>query len=128
MAHERETINAEGAPDAIGPYNHAVRGAGLLFCSGQVPLHPDSGELVGETPGEQARQCLENLKAVCEAAGTSLDRAMRMTIYTTDLGAFAEINDVYAEYFGQDEPARAAIGVSALPKGALVEIDAVVLA
>ncbi|MSO40927.1 MAG: RidA family protein [Solirubrobacterales bacterium] len=128
MSQDRETINADGAPDAIGPYNHAVKGAGLLFCSGQIPLDPDSGELVGETPAEQARQCLENLKAVCEAAGTSLGRATRMTIYTTDLGAFAEINDVYAEFFTEDEPARAAVGVSALPKGAVVEIDAVVLA
>ena len=128
MGKERETINVEGAPDAIGPYNHAVRANGLLFCSGQIPLDPDSGEMVGETPGEQATRCLENLKAVCEGAGTSLDRALRMTIFTTDLGAFGEINDAYAAFFGSDEPARAAVGVSALPKGALVEIDAVVLA
>jgi 2-iminobutanoate/2-iminopropanoate deaminase len=126
MSDARRTIEADGAPDAIGPYNHAVASGGLLFCSGQVPLDPDSGELVGETPAEQATQCLKNLTAVCEAAGTGLDRAVRMTIYTTQLDKFAEINDAYAEFFPDDPPARAAVGVAALPKGSLVEIDAVV--
>jgi len=126
MSDARRTIEADGAPDAIGPYNHAVATGGLLFCSGQVPLDPDSGELVGETPAEQATQCLKNLTAVCEAAGTGLDRAVRMTIYTTQLEKFAEINEAYAEFFPDDPPARAAVGVAALPKGSLVEIDAVV--
>jgi 2-iminobutanoate/2-iminopropanoate deaminase len=126
MASEREAVEATGAPAAIGPYSHAVRVDGLLFCSGQIPLDPQSGELVGSSPGEQARQCLENLRAVCAAAGTSLERAARLTIYTTELGAFAEINDVYGSFFGEQPPARAAVGVAALPKGALVEIDAVV--
>ena len=126
MSDARRTIEAEGAPDAIGPYNHAVATGGLLFCSGQVPLDPDSGELVGDTPAEQATQCLKNLTAVCEAAGTGLDRAVRMTIYTTQLEKFAEINEAYAEFFPDDPPARAAVGVAALPKGSLVEIDAVV--
>jgi 2-iminobutanoate/2-iminopropanoate deaminase len=126
MSEARKTIDAKGAPDAIGPYNHAVVASGLLFCSGQVPLDPDSGEIVGETPAEQATQCLKNLTAVCEAAGTSLDKAVRMTIYTTQLDEFASINDAYAEFFPADHPARAAVGVAALPKGSLVEIDAVV--
>ena len=126
MSDARRTIEADGAPDAIGPYNHAVASGGLLFCSGQVPLDPDSGEMVGETPAEQATQCLKNLTAVCEAAGTGLDRAVRMTIYTTQLEKFAEINEAYAEFFPDDPPARAAVGVAALPKGSLVEIDAVV--
>jgi 2-iminobutanoate/2-iminopropanoate deaminase len=126
MDASREALNTEGAPEAIGPYSHAVRAGGLLFCSGQVPLDPDSGELVGDTPAEQATRCLENLKAVCEGAGTSLDNAVRLTIYTTDLGAFPEINEAYGAFFGEDPPARAAVGVSALPKGAQVEIDAVV--
>jgi 2-iminobutanoate/2-iminopropanoate deaminase len=103
-----------------------VRAGGLLFCSGQIPLDPRSGELVGDTPGEQARRCLQNLREVCVAAGTSLERALRLTIYTTDLGAFAEINDVYATFFASEPPARAAVGVAALPKGASVEIDAIV--
>lgn len=126
MPGERETLDAAGAPPAVGPYSHAVRAAGLLFCSGQIPLDPQSGELVGETPAEQARRCLENLSEVCVAAGTSLQQAVRLTIYTTRLSAFAEINDAYASFFPQSPPARAAVGVAELPKGALVEIDAVV--
>lgn len=127
MSASREALNAEGAPEAIGPYSHAVRAGGLLFCSGQVPLDPDSGELVGEKPAEQATRCLENLKAVCEGAGTSLDKAVRLTIYTTDLDAFPEINEAYGKFFGDAPPARAAVGVAALPKGAKVEIDAIVV-
>ncbi|MFZ2049553.1 MAG: Rid family hydrolase, partial [Solirubrobacteraceae bacterium] len=87
MSLDREVIEAPGAPAAVGPYSHAVRYGELLFCSGQIPLHPDTGELVGTTAAEQARQCLENLAAVCAAAGTALDRALRMTIYVTDMGA-----------------------------------------
>ncbi|MEA2226170.1 MAG: 2-iminobutanoate/2-iminopropanoate deaminase [Solirubrobacteraceae bacterium] len=126
MTSEREIVDAAGAPAAVGPYSHAVRADVLLFCSGQIPLDPRSGELVGETPAEQARRCLENLREVCAAAGASLERAVRLTIYTTDLGAFAEINEVYATFFASEPPARAAVGVAALPKGALVEIDAIV--
>ncbi len=129
MSSEREAIHAEGAPAAIGPYSHAVRSAGLLFCSGQIPLDPESGELVGESAAEQARRCLQNLQAVCAAAGTSLARAVRLTVYMTDLGEFASVNDVYGSFFGgEDPPARVAIGVAALPRGAQVEIDAVVAA
>ncbi|HEX4482491.1 MAG TPA: Rid family detoxifying hydrolase [Solirubrobacteraceae bacterium] len=126
MPGERKIVHAPAAPPAVGPYSHAVAAAGLLFCSGQIPLDPDSGELVGDTPAEQARRCLQSLQAVCAAADTSLSRAVRLTIYTTDLGAFAEINAAYGEFFAQDPPARAAVGVAALPKGALVEIDAIV--
>jgi 2-iminobutanoate/2-iminopropanoate deaminase len=126
MPSDREIVDAAGAPAAVGPYSHAVRTGELLFCSGQIPLDPRSGELVGQTPAEQARRCLENLREVCSAAGTSLERAVRLTIYTTDLGAFAEINDVYATFFASEPPARAAVGVAALPKGAYVEIDAIV--
>ncbi len=118
---------APGAPAAIGPYSHAVRAAGeLLFCSGQIPLDPASGELVGVSAGEQARRCLENLRAVCAAAGTTLEQAVRVTIYMTNLGQFAEVNEVCAEYFPADPPARVTIGVAGLPRGAQVEIDAVV--
>jgi 2-iminobutanoate/2-iminopropanoate deaminase len=126
VSHHRETVSAPGAPAAIGPYSHAVRAGGLLFCSGQIPLDPDTGELVGATPADQARQCLANLAAVCEAAGTTLADAVRCTVYMTDLAAFAEVNEVYGSFFPADPPARAAVGVSALPKGAEVEIDAVV--
>jgi 2-iminobutanoate/2-iminopropanoate deaminase len=126
MPGEREIVHAPAAPAAIGPYSHAVSAAGLLFCSGQIPLDPATGELVGETPAEQARRCLENLQAVCAAAGTSLERAVRLTIYMTDLGAFGAVNEVYGSFFGERPPARAAVGVAQLPKGAYVEIDAVV--
>jgi 2-iminobutanoate/2-iminopropanoate deaminase len=126
MGSDRETVNAAGAPPAIGPYSHAVRAAGLLFCSGQIPLDPATGELVGETPAEQARRCLENLREVCAAAGTKLERAVRLTVYMTDLDAFAAVNEVYGSFFAEQPPARAAVGVAQLPKGAYVEIDAVV--
>ncbi len=122
----RSTVNAGGAPPAIGPYSHAVRASGLLFCSGQIALDVSGGELVGERAGEQARRCLENLEAVCAAAGTSLARAARLTIYMTDLAAFAEVNEAYAAFFGSDPPARVTVGVSELPRQALVEIDAIV--
>jgi len=132
MAGARRTVHAPGAPPAIGPYSHAVAidvraAGGLLFCSGQIPLDPHSGEIVGATAAEQARRCLENLRAVCEAAGTALDRAVRMTVYMTDLAAFAEVNEVYAAFFGEEEPpARVAVGVAQLPREACVEIDAIV--
>ncbi len=127
MQADREPITSSAAPAAIGPYSHAVRSGGLLFCSGQIPLDPDSGELAGHTPAEQARRCLQNLEAVCAAAGTSLARALRLTVYMTDLDAFAAVNEVYAAFFEVDAPpARVTVGVSALPKGAQVEIDAIV--
>ena len=126
MPSHRESISAPDAPAAVGPYVHAVRAGGLLFCSGQIPLDPRSGDLVGNTPGEQAGRCLENLAAVCSAAGATLGDAVRMTVYLTDMGAFAEVNEVYESFFESNPPARVAIGVAALPRGAQVEIDAVV--
>lgn len=126
MSNDRETIDAPGAPVAIGPYSHAVRAGSLLFCSGQIPLDPASGELVGATAAEQARQCLENLTAVCEAAGASLADAVRLTVYMTDISEFAEVGEVYATFFSDTPPARVAIGVAALPRGAQVEMDAIV--
>jgi 2-iminobutanoate/2-iminopropanoate deaminase len=126
MVPRRQPIQAPGAPPAVGPYAHAVRAGGLLFCSGQIPLHPDTGQLVGDTPGDQAGRCLENLAAVCQAAGATLGDAVRLTVYTTDMSAFAQINEVYESFFETDPPARVAVGVAALPYGALVEIDAVV--
>ncbi len=126
MTLERETVNAPGAPPAIGPYSHAVRGGELLFCSGQIPLDPQTGEIVGASAAEQARRCLENLGAVCDAAGTTLAQALRLTIYMTDLSAFAEVNEVYASFFAESPPARVTVGVAQLPRGAYVEIDAIV--
>jgi 2-iminobutanoate/2-iminopropanoate deaminase len=126
MEPAREIVEAPGAPQAIGPYSHAVRAGDLLFCSGQIPLDPDTGELVGAGPADQASRCLQNLEAVCAAAGTSLARAARVTIYMTDLAAFAEVNEVYASHFDAEPPARVTVGVAQLPRGAYVEIDAVI--
>jgi 2-iminobutanoate/2-iminopropanoate deaminase len=123
---DREAVQAPAAPAAVGPYSHAVRSGGLLFCSGQIPLDPESGEIVGASAAEQARRCLENLQAVCAAAGTTLQRALRLTVHMTDLGAFAAVNEVYATFFGAEPPARVTVGVVALPRGAQVEIDAIV--
>ncbi|MBX5470173.1 MAG: RidA family protein [Thermoleophilaceae bacterium] len=127
MITDREAVLAEAAPAAVGPYSHAVRAGSLLFCSGQIPLDPATGELVEGGAGDQARRCLENLRAVCEAAGARLEDAVRIGVFLTDLaGDWAEVNEAYGEFFGEDAPARAAVGVAALPKGARVEIDAIV--
>jgi 2-iminobutanoate/2-iminopropanoate deaminase len=123
---DRRSVSTDSAPAAIGPYSQAMRTGDLLFCSGQIPLEPSTGELVKEDIEGQARRCLENLAAVAVAAGASLADAVRCTVYLTDIGDFARVNEVYAEFFGDDDPpARVAIGVAALPKGADVEIDAI---
>jgi 2-iminobutanoate/2-iminopropanoate deaminase len=103
-----------------------VKAGGLLFCSGQIPLDPRTGELVGSSPAEQTGRCLENLAAVCAAAGAKLGDAVKLTVYLTDMAFFAEVNEVYGSFFEKDPPARVAIAVAGLPKGAQVEIDAVV--
>jgi 2-iminobutanoate/2-iminopropanoate deaminase len=126
MSHHREIVTAMGAPAAVGPYSHAVRSRGLLFCSGQTALDPDTGELAGDDAGAQARRCLENLAVVCAAAGTQLSDAVRLTLYLTDMEAFGAVNDLCAEFFAGDPPARTTIGVAALPLGAQVMIDAIV--
>jgi 2-iminobutanoate/2-iminopropanoate deaminase len=126
VSSNREAVNAPGAPEAVGPYVHAIRTGGLLFCSGQIPLDPRTGELVSGGAAEQAGRCLENLAAVCQAAGASLGDAVRVTVYLTDMRAFSQVNEVYSSFFESSPPARVAIGVAALPRGAQVEIDAVV--
>ena len=122
----RRVVETEAAPGAIGPYSQAIRNGELLFCSGALPLDPASGELLTGDLAAETRRCLENLTAVCEAAGTSLERALRLTVYTTELSEFATINAAYGEFFAADPPARAAVGVAELPKGARIEIDAIV--
>jgi 2-iminobutanoate/2-iminopropanoate deaminase len=123
---QRTTIEAEKAPVALGPYSHAVRHGSTLYCSGMLPIDPGSGELVDDSPAAEAQRCLTNLATVCEAGGTELARAIRTTIYTTDLASFAEINEAYAAFFPTAPPARVTVGVAALPMGVRVEIDAVV--
>src|ERR687892_1378041 len=125
MSHHRKTITASGAPEAVGPYRHAVVSNGLVFCSGQVPLDPNTGKLVEGSIGEQTKQCLENLSVVAAAAGAQLADAVRMGIYVTDMGTFKDVNEAYAGYFGDAPPARSTIGVASLPLGANVEIDAI---
>ena len=125
---DRVSVSTESAPAAIGPYSQGMKAGDLLFCSGQVPLEPSSGELVKEDIEGQARRCLQNLSAVAEAGGGSLANAVRCTVYLTDMGDFARVNEVYAEFFGDgDPPARVAVAVAGLPKGADVEIDAIVV-
>ena len=126
MSHHREPVTAARAPAAVGPYSHGVIAGGLLFCSGQTPLDPDTNTLVEGTVGDRTRRCLDNLAAVCAAAGAQLGDAVRCGVYVTDLGAFAEVNAAYAEYFPGQPPARTTIGVAALPLGTDVEIDAIV--
>ena len=126
MAGNREPVTAGNAPAAIGPYGHAVAAGGLLFCSGQIPLDPRTGDIVGANAADQAGRCLENLAAVCDAAGVTLGDAVKVTIYMTDMSEFASVNEVYASFFESSPPARVAIGVAALPRGAQVEMDAVV--
>ena len=116
---------APDAPKPAGPYSHAVRAGGLLFCSGQVGIDPATGRMVEGGPAEQVRQCLGNLQTVARAGGAELADAVRMTVYVTDMGAFSEVNEAYGSFFGDDPPARVTIGVAALPGGAAVEVDAV---
>jgi 2-iminobutanoate/2-iminopropanoate deaminase len=126
MSHHRHAVMADGAPTPAGPYSHAVESNGLLFCSGQVPLDPETGTLVEGSIGDQARRCLENLKVVCAARGATLDDAVRMSIYVTDISTFGQVNEAYGAYFGDGAPARTTIGVAALPGGAEIEMDAIV--
>jgi 2-iminobutanoate/2-iminopropanoate deaminase len=127
MSLNRETVTAVGAPAAVGPYSHAVKAGGLLYCSGQVALHPDTGELVGVSAEDQAKQCMENLSAVCAAAGASLADAVRCTVWLTNMSDFGGVNEVYGAYFSGEPPARVCIAVAELPKAARVEIDAIVV-
>jgi 2-iminobutanoate/2-iminopropanoate deaminase len=124
---DRESVSTDSAPAAIGAYSQAIKTGGLLFCSGQIPLEPSTGELVKDDIEGQTRRCLENLTAVVEAGGGSLANAVRCTLWLTDMGDFARANEVYEQFFaGDDPPARVAIAVAALPRGADVEIDAIV--
>jgi 2-iminobutanoate/2-iminopropanoate deaminase len=120
---QKEIIATENAPQAIGPYSQAVRVGSLVFLSGQIPLDPATGEISGRDAAEQARRVMENLRAVLHAAGVGFSDVMRSTIYLTDLGDFAKVNEVYGSYFPTEPPARATVQVAALPRGASVEID-----
>jgi reactive intermediate/imine deaminase len=122
---DRQCIETPDAPAAVGPYSQAVRRGKLVFLSGQIALDPASGKLVGDDIGAQTRQVFRNLAAVCRAAGGDLDGVLKLTIYLTDLGNFATVNEIMAATFTAPYPARATIGVAALPLGAEVEVEAV---
>jgi len=127
MPHQ--IIATPNAPKAIGPYSQAVSAGGFVFCSGQIPIDPQSGQLVGSGDvREETHRVMKNLEAVLRAAGSSFDQVVKTTIYLADLGNFAAVNDVYASYFSASPPARATVQVSALPRGAQVEIDAIAVA
>ncbi len=119
----RKIIATDQAPDAIGPYSQAIDSDGLVFTAGQIPLDPQTMELVGETAPEQARQALRNARAVLQAAGASLADVVKVTVFVRDMGQFAAINEVYAEFFREAPPARSVVEVSGLPRGALVEVE-----
>lgn len=123
----RDVIATDRAPGAVGPYSQAIRTDHLVFTAGQIPIDPATGKLVEGTIEDQTRRVLDNLRAVLEAAGSGLDRAVKMTVFMTDLELFQRMNAVYAEYFPTAPPARSAFQVGALPLGAAIEIEAVAL-
>jgi len=124
----KKVINAAAAPAAIGPYSHAVdTGLGLIFTSGQIPVDPATGEIVEGGIEVQTEQVFANLKVVLEAAGSSFEKVVKTTVFLNDMKDFATVNSIYAKYLGTDSPARSAVQVAALPKGALVEIEAIAL-
>ena len=122
----KEIISTTNAPQAIGPYSQAVKTDSLIFISGQIPMDPTTGNLVEGSIEDEANQVLKNLKSICEAAGYSLDDAVKITIFLTDLGNFAVVNDVMKEHFSEPYPARATVEVSGLPLGVNVEIEAII--
>ena len=123
----KEIIFTQKAPKAIGPYSQAVKAGGFLFVSGQIPINPETGDLMISSIEEQANQVILNLKSICEAAGSGLEDIVKLTIYLTDLGNFTKVNEAMLEYFPEPYPARATVEISALPLGVNVEMDAIVI-
>jgi 2-iminobutanoate/2-iminopropanoate deaminase len=124
----KQIISTDRGPKAIGPYSQAVKANGLLFVSGQIALNPSNGQMTEGDIAQQTERVMENLKAIVEAAGSSLDRVVKTTVYLADMADFAAMNEVYARYFPNDPPARATIAVKDLPRNARVEIDLIALA
>ena len=121
-------VSTSNAPEAVGPYSQAISANGLVFCSGQIPLDPETSELIEGSIADQTRRCMQNLSAVLEAAGSSLIHMVKVTVYLADIADYAEFNTAYAEFVGSEPPARAAFSVAGLPKGARVEVECVALA
>jgi len=127
-AKMRDRVSTDKAPKAIGPYSQAIKTNGFVFASGQIALNPETMQIAEGGIREQTEQALNNLKAVLEAAGSSLDRAVKMTVFLADMGEFSEMNEVYGRFFGETPPARSTVEVSRLPRDVRVEIDAIALA
>ena len=124
----KKIISTSEAPAAIGPYSQGVRSARFLFCSGQIPLDPKSGQIISGDIAAQTRRVLDNIAAVLRSDGLTLDNVVKTTVFLTDLGDFQTVNEIYGSYFKQDPPARSTVQVSALPKGAKVEIEVIAAA
>ena len=124
----KEIISTDKAPGAIGPYSQAIKVSDLVFCSGQIPIDPATGEFVSQDVAEQTKQVLRNLSAVLEAAGSGLDKVVKTTVFLADMGDFAAMNDVYAEFFSENKPARATVQAARLPRDARVEIECIATA
>jgi len=120
-----ETISTENAPGAIGPYSQAVKSGNMVFCSGQIPIDPATGEFVSSDIAEQTRQVLTNLSAVLEAAGTDLNNVVKTTVFLADMNDFTAMNEIYAEFFNDNKPARATVQAARLPRDARVEIECI---
>ena len=125
---ERVVIRSAGAPAAIGPYSQAVKAGGMVFVSGQIPIVPETGQVVEGGIAAQTEQALDSLRAILEESGSGLERVLKTTVFLADLGSFAEVNEVYARFFPHAPPARATVQVAALPRGVGIEIEAVALA
>ena len=121
----KEIISTENAPGAIGPYSQAVKVSGMVFCSGQIPIDVATGEFVSNDVAEQTHQVLKNLSAVLEAAGSSLNNVVKTTVFLADMNDFSTVNEIYAEYFSDNKPARATVQAARLPRDARVEIDCI---
>ncbi len=124
----KEIIATEKAPGAIGPYSQAIKAGGMVYCSGQIPIDPATGNFVSDHIGEQTEQVLKNLAAVLEAAGSGLHGVVKTTVFLADMNDFAEMNEVYGRYFSENKPARATVQAARLPRDARVEIECVALA
>ena len=122
---KREAVQTDRAPKAIGPYEQAIKVNGFVFTAGQIPINPKTGNIVEGGIVPQTRQVLENLRAVLEASGSSLDRVVKVTVFLKNIADFTAMNEVYAEYLGSSKPARSTVAAAELPRGALVEIDLV---
>ncbi len=125
MSSKKTRVFTKDAPKPVGPYSQAIRAGDFLFVAGQVPVNPETGEFVTDSISIQTRQCMENIKAILAAAGSSLSDIVRTTIYLTNIQDFGDVNEAYGNYFDLNPPARTTIGVAALPKGVAIEIDVI---